>query len=151
MNLGSKRAMTHAQRTAIFLVLSWTVAGCFQGSSSKKSAQSDKKGQLGVFYVVNVSRPVGGTITSADGQLNCGPPNSGKDSCGPATYSWNVTATLNAVANPDMIFMTWAGDCTLSGACVLDTKASGADKWVVAVFNPPDRPAMPLGIPASRC
>jgi len=121
-------------RIPTFLILATSIAGCFQGSSTK-STQSTKQGQLGVFYIVNVSRPVGGTITSADGQINCGLPSTGKDACGPATYSWNVTATLTAVPNAGQVLMSWAGDCTGSNSCVLDTRGSGADKWVVAVFN----------------
>ena len=122
-------------RTATILVAALSVAGCFSGSSSK-SKQAEQQGQLGVFYLVTVSRPVGGTVTSTDGQVNCGPANSGKDACGPATFSWNVTATLNAAPNAGQVFVAWAGDCGGTGTCTLDTKGNGADKYVVAVFNP---------------
>jgi len=40
--------------------------------SPAKTTTGEQKGQYGVFYYVNVSRPVGGTIRSTDGQINCG-------------------------------------------------------------------------------
>jgi predicted CxxxxCH...CXXCH cytochrome family protein len=94
---------------------------------------------VGVYYYVNVSRPVGGTIRSTDGKINCGTVGGPNGTCGQARYLWTETATLTAIPDGTMYFQSWAGDCSGSvvDGCVLNTTPSGADKWVVAVFNAP--------------
>jgi predicted CxxxxCH...CXXCH cytochrome family protein len=102
----------------------------------------EQKGQYGVFYFVSVSRPVGGTIRSADGKIDCGTAGGTANACAPASYLWLEPATLSAITDDGQFFQAWAGDCSgavADGGCILDTDTSGADKWVVAVFNPPDQ------------
>jgi OmcA/MtrC family decaheme c-type cytochrome len=105
-------------------------------------SSSEQKGQNGVFYVVNVSRPVGGTIRSDDGRIDCGTVGGSHERCAPVIFLWSQPAVLSAIADTDQYFQSWAGDCAGAVAdrgCVLDTAVSGADPWVAAVFNPPDQ------------
>ncbi len=103
--------------------------GC--GESSRDVSEAGAKGVVGSWFVVSVSRPQYGTVTSGDGQINCGPTAS---ACS-ATYAWSATVALTATPAPGYGLRTWAGDCSAIGTCVLDTKTSGADKFVVAVFD----------------
>jgi predicted CxxxxCH...CXXCH cytochrome family protein len=92
---------------------------------------------FGVFYVVNVSRPVGGTIDSADGKIHCGTAGGTANDCGPASWLWSDKASFTVTPDADNYFQSWAGDCADVGECKFDMVADpGADKWVVAVFNP---------------
>jgi predicted CxxxxCH...CXXCH cytochrome family protein len=116
-------------------------AACSQGSN--KGAPGDSgvdrtatKGKFGVYYVVAVSRPVGGTIASADGQINCGTQGGGANECAPAVYAWDEKASLTVTPDSKFFFQSWAGDCSDVGECKFDMTADpGADRWVVAVFN----------------
>jgi predicted CxxxxCH...CXXCH cytochrome family protein len=127
---------------AVLAVAIAGLAGCGGQSPSTRQEAGAQKGQYGVSYFVNVSRPVGGTITSgADGKIDCGAVGT-HDLCGPAPYAWGDTAVLSARADDGQYFQSWAGDCSgavETGGCRLDTLTYGADKWVVAVFNPPDQ------------
>lgn len=117
------------------------LAGCGGQQSSANPAAGEQKGQFGSFYLVSVSRPVGGTISSGDGKIDCGAVGT-HDLCGPARFDWGQPATLSAFPDAGQFFQSWAGDCSgsvASGGCVLNTVASGADKWVAAVFNPPGK------------
>jgi predicted CxxxxCH...CXXCH cytochrome family protein len=89
-------------------------------------------GEYGVTYVVRVSKPVGGTVTSTGGEINCG---AAGGSCR-GVFAWAATATLVATPDAGLAFGTWAGDCNLGGACTLDTSTNRADKTVAAVFGP---------------
>jgi len=116
------------------------VAAC--GGAAPAPAQTttgEQKGMFGVYYYVNVSRPVGGTIRSTDGKINCGTIGGPNGTCGQAKYLWTETATLTAVPDEGKLFQSWAADCSGSvvDGCVLNTTPYGADKWVVAVFNLP--------------
>jgi len=123
---------------ALLALLALSTGGCFVASESAKdkAGSAQGKGSYGVAYLVSVSRPVGGTITSADGQINCGPTGSSANLCAPASFPWTSEASLTATPNSDRRFSTWAGDCSGPGTCTLDTVRNGADKWVVAVFPP---------------
>jgi len=113
-------------------------------SGEKAPAESPgttvEKGMLGVYYYVNVSRPTGGTIRSADLRINCGTAGT-PTGCVQARYAWSETASLTAVPDAGQYFQSWAADCSARdpNPCVLGTASGGADKWVVAVFNPPER------------
>ncbi|WP_248341018.1 CxxxxCH/CxxCH domain c-type cytochrome [Anaeromyxobacter paludicola] len=131
----SRRCTGSLRRLALAAGL-LAVAAC-GGSSSRSAGTGTAKGQAGLYFLVNVSRPVNGTITSDDGQLRCGPAGGADDACGPARYDWSATATLTATPAPGMTFGAWAGDCSYRGPCVLDTRVSGSDKWVAAAFGPP--------------
>jgi predicted CxxxxCH...CXXCH cytochrome family protein len=128
-------------RTALAVAIAG-LAGCGGQSPSTKQESGAQKGQYGVSFFVNVSRPVGGTITSGtNGKIDCGAVGT-HDLCGPASYAWGDTAVLSAKADGGQYFQSWAGDCSGAveiGGCRLDTLTYGADKWVVAVFNPPDQ------------
>jgi predicted CxxxxCH...CXXCH cytochrome family protein len=87
-------------------------------------------------YAVAVSRPVGGTIRSADGKIDCGTVGGSFNKCEAATYAWTDKVVLSAIPDANQFFISWAGDCADVGTCAFDMVASpGADKWVVAVFN----------------
>jgi hypothetical protein len=135
--------MVRGSRLAVLIFSALAVSACGgTRSTPATSSASGQKGQYGVSYFVNVSRPVGGTITSGtDGKIDCGAVGT-HDLCGPASFAWGDTAVLSAVADTGQYFQSWAGDCSGSvetGGCRLDTLTYGADKWVVAVFNPPDQ------------
>ncbi len=114
------------------------LAGCGSQRSADPSGQAQEKGTYGVNYVVNVSRPIGGTIRSSDGKVDCGTAGGTANACGPVTYAWNETATFTATADGGYRFLAWAADCTGSGACTVDTTASGPDKSIAAVFRSGD-------------
>ncbi|HET8724303.1 MAG TPA: hypothetical protein VFM53_08845, partial [Anaeromyxobacteraceae bacterium] len=85
------------------------LSGC--GSAGSKSAPAGavtEKGQHGVYFLVSLPKPTGGTIRSSDGQIACG---SAGTACGPARYDWTATATLTAQADAGYTFFGWAGDC----------------------------------------
>jgi predicted CxxxxCH...CXXCH cytochrome family protein len=130
-------------RLSLGLVATALVAACGGNAPTPASVTTgEMKGSYGVFYYVSVSRPVGGTIRSTDDKINCGTAGGPNNLCAPARYSWAETASLTAIPDTtDLYFQSWAGDCSgsLAAGCSLDTIASGADKWVVAVFNPADR------------
>ncbi len=119
------------------------VAACGGNAPSPTSTTAgEQKGVYGVSYFVSVSRPVGGTITSADGLIDCGTAGGAKNLCAPVSYAWGATAVLSAKADDGQYFQSWAGECggaVADGGCRLDTVIYGTDKWVVAVFNPPDQ------------
>ena len=128
--------------SSLLLTLAVLSAACSGTSKSPQSgaAPGESTGTFGVFYIVNLSRPVGGTIAStSDGKINCGPVGSTASACGPAMYLWADQASFRAIPDAGQAFQSWAGDCIGTGPCVLDTQMGGADKWIAAVFNPPDQ------------
>jgi predicted CxxxxCH...CXXCH cytochrome family protein len=129
--------------TGIALAACLVTVACGGNAPTPASVTTgEMKGSYGVFYYVSVSRPVGGTIRSTDDKINCGTAGGPNNLCAPARYSWAETASLTAIPdNTGLYFQSWAGDCSgsLAAGCSLDTIASGADKWVAAVFNPADR------------
>ena len=115
-------------------------SACGNRPTPAGSPATEARGLAGVYYVVSVSRPVGGSIRSTDGRIDCGTVGSGKDLCAPVSFAWADTAMLTATPDPGMVFVTWAADC--SGAaltCPLSTAGSWADKWAAAVFSTPER------------
>ncbi len=119
------------------------IAACGGGTPRDASGPAGaQKGKFGVFYVVSVSRPVGGHILSDDGRIDCGTAGTGHDRCDPVSYDWGRTTTFSAYPDAGLLFQSWAADCgsavALNG-CTLDTDGSGADKWIAAIFNPPDQ------------
>lgn len=88
-----------------------------------------------VYFLVTVARPENGTITSSDGQLDCGTAGGGKNKCGPALYSWLATATLSAKGDAGHLLSAWGGDCSGAGTCSLTTQVNGTDKAVSATFG----------------
>jgi OmcA/MtrC family decaheme c-type cytochrome len=119
------------------------LVACGGGKTSDPSGTSgEQKGQYGVSYFVSVSRPVGGRIYTDDLRIDCGSVSTGHDNCSPVSFLWKEQAVLSAEADGGQYFQSWAGDCSGAvkvGGCILDTDTYGADKWVVAVFNPPDQ------------
>jgi hypothetical protein len=130
--------------TGIALAICCVTVACGGNAPTPASVTTgEMKGKYGVFYYVNVSRPVGGTINSGDGKIDCGTVvGEVHDLCGPALYNWTDKASLTAIpdttTDPKFYFQSWAGDCSgaIPSGCILDTIAFGADKWVAAVFNP---------------
>jgi hypothetical protein len=117
------------------------LAACSRGKEAAQPAESALV--IGVSYQVRVYRPpsppVDGTVTSTDGQIDCGPVTT---TC-TGTFAWNTQAVLVATPSPNRMFGTWASDCTgrptdAQGryVCVLDTSSSWSDKYVVPVFGP---------------
>lgn len=114
------------------------ITACSGGSQKDApTGESGFKGQYGVYYLVSLSRPSGGTIRSTDGQLDCGTLGGAANACGPARFDWNVTASLTATPDTGKVFQSWAGDCLGSNpnGCFLSTVNNGADKYVAAFFN----------------
>lgn len=87
----------------------------------------------GVYFLVHVTKPTGGLVTSPDGQIRCGTA-ANQNVCGPALYRWADTVTLSVAADPGFGFDGWTGDC--SGAtCSLSTTPNGTDKTVNAALS----------------
>ena len=107
---------------------------------SRPPAARRRRARFGVSYYVSVSRPVGGTIRSSDGRINCGTLAGPNQLCAPVSFPWATPAVLTAIPDAGLYFQTWAADCNdPSPTCTLSTTNNGADKWVAAVFNPPER------------
>ena len=107
---------------------------------SPSEGTSEQKGKLGVYYYVSVSRPVGGTIRSSDGRINCGTLAGPDQLCAPVSFAWTARAELTAIPDSGQYFQSWAADCNDPlPTCTLGTATNAADKWVAAVFNPPER------------
>jgi predicted CxxxxCH...CXXCH cytochrome family protein len=113
-------------------VVGWALlaTGC-SGTPPQKGATA-AAGQSGVSFKVVVAKPLHGTVTSSDGQIRCGTTG---DACS-AVYAWSASAVLTATPDEGFGLRTWAGDCSLTGPCVLDTTRYGADKYVLAAFDP---------------
>jgi alpha-tubulin suppressor-like RCC1 family protein len=147
--------------SAILLAVTVAVTGCMSGKSSDpaSTATTEKKGQFGSYYYVNLfTPPVGGVIASSEAptpRINCGASSlgtptadvngvlhyapvyyAGNTSCGDGQgqtqYQWGDTVVLNAAARTGYTFYGWAGDCSGAGTCTL---TAGADKTIVAVFT----------------
>jgi hypothetical protein len=73
--------------------------------------------------------PTLGTVTSSPGGLNCGPQCANAS----ASYASGTVVTLTAQAIASATFSGWSGDCSGSGACVLNMDG---DKSVTADFAP---------------
>lgn len=134
--------MNRIQTNLGLLFAALTLAACGgQKAPAEATDTTELKGTYLVNYYVNVSRPTGGTIRSADGRINCGTLGGPNNACSPALYTWNQSITLTAIPDANLYFQSWAADCkgSVTDGCVLDTVNGGADKWVVAVFNPPER------------
>jgi hypothetical protein len=90
----------------------------------------------GVYFVVSVERPVGGTVRSSDGKIACGTAGGPATRCGNALFPWTGTATLTADADEGWMFAGWGGDCSGNDpTCELDTSAEATDKLVSARFT----------------
>ena len=148
---------------ALALVAAVALTGCTGGSKSSATTGSDvQKGVTGQYFYVNLHQPpVGGTITSSTGGINCGASSVSVDStvnppqyhyvyisnlCGDAngqtSFPWFqadgvtlTTVTLTATPATGNAFIGWAGDC--SGTSATCTLTAGADKTVVAIFGAP--------------
>ncbi|HET7753685.1 MAG TPA: CxxxxCH/CxxCH domain-containing protein [Anaeromyxobacteraceae bacterium] len=105
--------------------------GCEVGGPLARGS-AGAQGQVGTTFNVLVGKPLNGTVTSGDGKIVCG---TGGSACA-ADYDWAVSVILTATPDAGYGLQSWAGDCTQAGECILDTKEHGADKYVVAVFNP---------------
>jgi hypothetical protein len=131
----SRRSSTTGLTAFASVALAVWLTGCGgSNSQSGNSVEVTSRGQFGVFYNVVVPHPVGGTITSIDGKINCGAP-AVANACGPVQYLWTTSATLQATPDTGHAFVGWAGDCKGGGDCLLDNTFYGADKTVAAVFS----------------
>ncbi len=77
--------------------------------------------------LVTVNKTIGGSVTSTDGNINCG------TTC---SYSYSSGANVTLTATPDSSgwkFVGWIGDCSGSGSCSLTVSAP---KSVTALFIP---------------
>jgi predicted CxxxxCH...CXXCH cytochrome family protein len=122
---------------ALSLCLAFAACSGQKAPAEPSGSSGEQKGQYGLFYIVSVSRPVGGTVRSLDGKINCG---TAGGLCAPAMYLWLEEAKLEAIPDTGMYFQAWAGDCSnLAPTCTLGTATGGADKWAAVVFNPPNQ------------
>ena len=133
------------------------VSGC-SGSANPGSSTGAvaAEGKTGEYYYVNLfTPPMGGTVTSDIGGINCGASAVATDAqvppqhtytyygtapnlsnhCGQTRFEWTQTVTLTAVSQGANAFIGWGGDCT--GNLPTCTLANGADKTVVAIFGAP--------------
>lgn len=125
---------------AALLACAVAAGGCTGGSGSGNSGSVGSRGTYGVDYYVTVSRPVGGTVISLDGKIQCG------TTC-ETSFGWNVAPTFTATAAEGYVFRAWGGDCAGTAAtCTLQSGAqrdSAVDRTVVAVFDRTDNPIAP--------
>lgn len=141
-NLRSLRA------AALLAALLATVSGC--GPSVAPTSKDAGAGRTGVSFDVVVSRQPGGTITTADGRINCGTAPTAT-LCGPVSFAWTETARLVATPDAGKMFGTWIGDCGYAGreqvngeyVCLLNTVQYGADKFAGATFGEAGRTVHP--------
>jgi hypothetical protein len=130
-------SFTRRNSAHLGLVASMLVAVACASGESQAPSSSEAPGQFGVSYIVSVSRPEGGRITSADGSIDCGTRNGPAAKCAPASFPWSEQPTFTATPDPDFKFIGWFADCTgTSPTCTLDTSSRKADKWVAAAFAP---------------
>ncbi len=135
--------MQRTNRSLALLGITLALAACGQQASKPSDAPGSLKGKPGIFYVVTVSTPVGGKVTSTDGQIDCGKIGTTVTTACSAQFTWGVDATFSALpdtaAADPFFFQSWAGDCGSAVAdkgCVVSVNGqSGADKFVAAVFN----------------
>jgi predicted CxxxxCH...CXXCH cytochrome family protein len=128
--LPSVARLDRAGRLAFASFLLLAAAACGRDRAPTQTASA--AGQPGISFVVTVSRPTHGTVTSADGMIACGSaPASGACS---GSFPWSAIVILTATPDAGYAFETWAGDCQLTGPCTLSTAKAGADKFVVASF-----------------
>lgn len=147
---------------ALALVGLIALSGCTGGSKSASPTGSDaQKGVAGQYFYVNLHQPpVGGTITSSTGGIDCGASAvTVNDTVTPPQYAYTYianscgvngqtrlpwfqadgttlnTVTLTATPASGKAFIGWAGDC--SGMVATCTLTAGADRTVVAIFGPP--------------
>lgn len=130
------RLLTAAAAALALLVAGLLAAGCGSGTGRDRTGATDAQGRIGESFELVVSRPVGGTVTTADGLIRCGTAGGGADACGPVAYPWSSTVSLSAVPDLGYRFVAWAADCSGTGDCAVHTGASGADKTVAAAFVP---------------
>jgi hypothetical protein len=131
-------------RRSLALLAVALVSACGGNKPAPAGTSGEQKGQYGVSFYVSVSRPVGGYIYTDDRRIDCGTVSTGHDNCAPVSFAWTDDVALSAKADDGQYFQSWAGDCSGAvesgvGGCILNTDTYGADKWVVAVFNPPDQ------------
>ena len=142
---------------ALALVGAVAVTGCMGGSKSSATTDSDvQKGVTGSYYYINIKPPVGGSITSNIGGINCGASAVTVDNAvNPPQYSytyissacgingqtqipWASPVVLTAVPAAGKAFIGWAGDCSGTAlTCTVSTASNGADKTVIAIFGEP--------------
>lgn len=88
----------------------------------------------GVYFVVTIDRPVGGTVR-ADTRIDCGTAGSTSTRCGNALYPWNGSVTLTATPDDAYVFQEWTGACAgVEGpTCTLENVT--LDKTIGALFR----------------
>ena len=123
------------------LVAGALALGCSGGGAPERplerAAVRASAATAGESWYLNVARPAGGTVTSAEGLVNCGVNGT---ACGDAqgwTQYPSGQATVMLTATPDTArgwsFVQWAGAC--SGTTSTCTITGGSNQWVGAVFR----------------
>jgi len=140
------------RRIALQLALiAFVAAGCGQGKGTGTTGSSSAKGTPGIDWYVQIgSKPVGGTITSDVGGINCG---TGGSACGNTRFLWaTTTVTLTATPDAGYTFRGWAGDCSGTASTCTFTRNDGALDFIataafdgVGTLPPPPPPDNTVG------
>jgi len=93
----------------------------------------------GQTFTLNVTERGIGTVTSTDGNINCG------NACS-FNYSSGTVVTLNAAAASGWSFLGWGGNCSGTGSCVV-TMTQAQTVYATFSTNCPTEPAqdVPIG------
>ena len=123
-------------RLAGLIAIALAAAACKPGGAP--TATSPAPGEFGSTFLVSVSRPWGGTLTTADGRIRCGTLGSGDDLCDPVSVPWDGALTITATPDPRFRFVGWAADCGGEApTCTLSlSPGRNADRWAAAAFAP---------------
>jgi pimeloyl-ACP methyl ester carboxylesterase len=97
---------------------------------------------LSANYTLNLGLSGTGTITSADGKINC----TGLSGTCSASYPNGTTVVLNSTPGPNYTFAGWSGACSGAGSCSV---AMNQNQFVMAAFNVSSTPNGQLTVSSS--
>lgn len=132
------------------------VAVACDGGTFASSPTTGPAGSTVASFVVQVARPLGGTVVSVDangkpdGRIRCGS-RPADAACGPVAFAPDESVTLAATPEEGFEFEDWAADCSgRPGTCRLDARGHSAGKRVVAIFAPAENTASAAAAPSAQ-